>query len=252
MPADPAPSSCRTRGDPDGAVVVFTHGTLDDHRSFDPLVPFFVEAGYRTVTRDLPGHGGSEDGEHFDLTKASRDLLGLLDEIGAPTAVLIGHSPGGYSSEEAAIEAPHRLDALVVIGATSLTPKPSLLPMIALRLSVTLLRLAPKRWARRRAQHLFRRSTRSSRTNGAARQRRHTGARPGILRRRHPAHRPAPTLVCHGEHAHSGIIASAAPEWARRHPLVRHRVVPGAGHLAHRDNPGATARVVLDFLRGFR
>lgn len=61
-----------------------------------------------------------------------------------------------------------------------------------------------------------------------------------------------PTLTCHGEHDHSGIIASAAPEWARRHPLVRHRVVPGAGHLAHRDTPGATARVVLDFLRDFR
>ena len=131
--------------------MVFTHGTFDDHGSLDVLTPSFTSAGYRIVAWDLPGHGAdASDGRGFDLGGAARDLVRLLDELGARQAVLVGHSLGGYISQEAAIQAPDRVRALVVIGATGLVAPPAVVPMAALRASLVVVRLVPSWLLRRR------------------------------------------------------------------------------------------------------
>ncbi|HEX7303074.1 alpha/beta hydrolase [Lentzea sp.] len=258
MPSSGPTPQTWTRGNENGAAVVFTHGTMDAHETFDPLVPFFVDAGYRTVTWDLPGHGASSSGGlDFSVPGAAADLLALLDGLGVERAVLVGHSLGGYVSQKAAIRAPGRVLALALIGATSLTLKPPVLPMAVMRLSAPLLRLVPKRLVRRRVPvH----STCSSGARDHLRQAgRHVsdgtlvhawGAVVDAVRHIDPRRRlRVPTLVCRGEHDTTGIIATAAPDWARLHRLVRYHVIPGAGHLAHRDNPAGTARALPAFLR---
>ncbi|GHH39738.1 alpha/beta hydrolase [Lentzea cavernae] len=237
--------------------MVFTHGFYDDHSTFDVLTPSFVAAGYRVVTWNLPGHGVNPSGAgDFTLAGAARDVVRLVDESGARQAVLVGHSLGAYISQEAAIQSPHRVLALVVIGGTSLVHRPAAVPMAALRASVPLVRLMPSWLLRRRA------ATHGTRTAGAAAHTREVArhvtkealagmwsAFADAIRHIDPRRRlHVPTLVCRGEHDRNGIIPTAAPRWARRHANIRYRVIPGAGHLAHRDNPAGTAEALLSFL----
>jgi len=73
----------------------------------------------RTITWDLRGHGRSAspaDAAAYDVDTAVADLAGLLDGAGVASAVLAGHSLGGYLSLEFARRHPGRVDALVLIG----------------------------------------------------------------------------------------------------------------------------------------
>ncbi len=77
---------------PEGApVVVFTHGIVLDRSTFDAQVAGLRDT-YRLVVWDMPGHGRSFPlpGGDFRFSVASACLIGLLDEIGAERAVLVG------------------------------------------------------------------------------------------------------------------------------------------------------------------
>ena len=56
-----------------------------------------------------------------------------------------------------------------------------------------------------------------------------------------------PLLVVRGTHDRTGIVPTAAPEWARRHG-ARYEVVLGAGHHAQMDNPAFVNEVLERFL----
>src|SRR6202167_4304007 len=56
-----------------------------------------------------------DDGAFFPYWDAADDLLGLLDHLGVEQATLAGHSQGGFLSLRAALSAPERVKALVLI-----------------------------------------------------------------------------------------------------------------------------------------
>jgi pimeloyl-ACP methyl ester carboxylesterase len=69
---------------------------------------------YRAVTIDLPGHGIHPDPE-FTMERAVADVREALDEAGS--AVLVGHSLGGFVAIRAAAAHPDRVDGLLLAGA---------------------------------------------------------------------------------------------------------------------------------------
>jgi len=99
----------------DGPAVVFSHGFLMDHEMFAPQVAAMTPE-FRVVTWDERGFGATEfDGKPFDYWDSARDCLGLLDHLGIEQAVLGGMSQGGFLSMRAALLAPERVRALVLI-----------------------------------------------------------------------------------------------------------------------------------------
>jgi pimeloyl-ACP methyl ester carboxylesterase len=66
--------------------------------------------GWRVITPDLPGFGGSDplplDG--LSLTAITDDLASLLDAVGAERAVVLGHSMGGAVAVRFATDHPDR------------------------------------------------------------------------------------------------------------------------------------------------
>jgi pimeloyl-ACP methyl ester carboxylesterase len=99
----------------DGPAVVLSHGFLMDHEMFAPQVTALAPE-YRVVTWDQRGFGDTEfDGKPFTYWDSARDCLGLLDHLGIERAVLGGMSQGGYLSLRAALLAPERVRALVLI-----------------------------------------------------------------------------------------------------------------------------------------
>jgi pimeloyl-ACP methyl ester carboxylesterase len=112
----------------DGPPVVLSHGFLMDLEMFAPQV-HALSPEFRVITWDARGHGETEfDGLPFTYWDSARDCLGLLDHLGIERAVLGGMSQGGFLSLRAALLAPDRVRALVLIDTQSGTEDPERLP----------------------------------------------------------------------------------------------------------------------------
>jgi 3-oxoadipate enol-lactonase len=111
-----------------GPPVILSHGFLMDREMFAPQVE--VLAGdFRVITWDERGFGETEfDGQPFTYWDSAADCLGLLDHLGIDRAVLGGMSQGGFLSLRAALLAPDRVRALVLIDTQSGTEDPERLP----------------------------------------------------------------------------------------------------------------------------
>ena len=112
----------------DGPAVILSHGFLMDREMFAPQVNALVPE-YRVVTWDERGFGETQfDGEPFTYWDSARDCLGLLDHLRIERAVLGGMSQGGFLSLRAALLAPERVGALVLIDTQAGVEDPERLP----------------------------------------------------------------------------------------------------------------------------
>src|SRR5688500_17288721 len=77
-----------------------------------------VGEGWHVVALDQRGHGGSDAPgglESYSLKTFAADVLALADALGWSTFVLHGHSMGGMVAQVAALEAPSRLEGLILM-----------------------------------------------------------------------------------------------------------------------------------------
>ena len=98
-----------------GPPILLLHAGVADMASWDALVPLLVAAGYRAIRYDGRGFGGSvtDDVEYSNRA----DVLAVLDALGVGRAALVGNSRGGHIAIDTAIEHPHRVVAVVGVGA---------------------------------------------------------------------------------------------------------------------------------------
>lgn len=105
--------------------VVFSHGYLMDHAMFDAQRDALSDR-FRVIAWDERGHGRTETSdEPFTYWDSARDVFGLLDALGVEQAVLAGMSQGGFLSMRAALTAPERVRALVLIDTQAGTEDPA-------------------------------------------------------------------------------------------------------------------------------
>lgn len=108
----------------DGPVVVCSHGFLMDHSMFAAQMAELA-ADHRVIAWDERGFGATRtDGTGFSYWDSARDLLGLLDHLDVDRAILLGMSQGGFLSLRAALLAPERVRALVLIATQAATESP--------------------------------------------------------------------------------------------------------------------------------
>jgi 3-oxoadipate enol-lactonase len=107
-----------------GPPVILSHGFLMDREMFAPQVEALA-GDFRVISWDERGFGETEfDGQPFTYWDSAADCLGLLDHLGIDRAVLGGMSQGGFLSLRAALLAPERVRALVLIDTQSGTEDP--------------------------------------------------------------------------------------------------------------------------------
>jgi len=89
-----------------------------------------LSGGYRLVIPDLPGYGGSSKEAITGPRYAhyANAMLGLLDHLGIQKAHVVGNSLGGGTAIKMALEAPDRLDRLVLMGPAGLVSAYQTLP----------------------------------------------------------------------------------------------------------------------------
>jgi sigma-B regulation protein RsbQ len=102
------------------ATMVFIHGFGCDQTMWRALAPAYADR-FRIVTYDLTGCGQS-DLSAYDRVRYgtlhghAADLLEILDAMAPAPVVVVGHSVGATIGMLAAIEAPHRFAAQVMVG----------------------------------------------------------------------------------------------------------------------------------------
>ena len=99
-------------------VVIFSHGFLMDHSMFDAQVAALRDT-HRVITWDERGFGGTRATGDFSYWDSANDVLGLMDHLGIRSAVLGGMSQGGFLSLRAALTAPDRVEALILVDTQS-------------------------------------------------------------------------------------------------------------------------------------
>ena len=93
-------------------------GQSNNHTWWDPVRADF-ETQYQTITLDWRGTGDSDKPDEIYTTRGfARDVTAVLDALGLTTAHIYGTSMGGRVAQWLAIDAPERVDKLV-LGCTS-------------------------------------------------------------------------------------------------------------------------------------
>ncbi|MFD3430521.1 alpha/beta fold hydrolase [Nocardia fluminea] len=119
----------------EGTPVVFCHGFPELGFSWRHQVFALADAGFRTLTPDMRGYGGSsrpERVEDYDILTVCADLIGLLDEAGIPDAIFVGHDWGASVVWQLARAYPDRVRAVAGLSVPA-TPRSSGPPVPILR-----------------------------------------------------------------------------------------------------------------------
>ncbi len=114
-----------------GRPLMLLHGFTGSKEDFTEWLDPLAEAGWHAVAPDHRGHGKSSkpDSENaYSIAILAHDALSLADQLGWSHFVLLGHSMGGFISQDVSFSAPERLDALVLMdtghgAVTSIDPE---------------------------------------------------------------------------------------------------------------------------------
>jgi len=104
--------------------LVLVHGYPLDHSIWKEVLPL-LEVDFDVILPDLRGFGQSEAVRaQFTLKDMAGDILGLLDRLNIETAVIAGHSMGGYISLAFARDWPERIAGLGLIASQTQADTP--------------------------------------------------------------------------------------------------------------------------------
>ena len=123
-------------GEPGAPVVVLAHGFPELAYSWRHQIPVLAAAGYHVLAPDQRGYGGSsrpEDIAAYNVADLSADVIGLLDNVGAERAVLIGHDWGAPVVYGSAQLHPDRVAAVVGLSVPPV-PRAQIPPTQAFRM----------------------------------------------------------------------------------------------------------------------
>jgi pimeloyl-ACP methyl ester carboxylesterase len=104
----------------DGPLVLLLHGFPEFWYSWRRQIAPLVEAGFHVVAPDLRGYNLSSKPDRFtDYTadKPADDIRGMIHELGAESAMVVGHDWGGSVAWTLAMNHPEVVDRLVILNA---------------------------------------------------------------------------------------------------------------------------------------
>ena len=103
----------------EGPAVLFCHGFPDTSYTWRRQMKAVASAGYRAIAPDMRGYGRSSapaDPTLYTPLQTAGDLVGLLDALKIPSAVLVGHDWGATHAWNAAMMRPDRFKAVFCLS----------------------------------------------------------------------------------------------------------------------------------------
>lgn len=235
--------------------IFFLHGMTADHTLFQWQYPYFAEK-YNLAAWDAPAHGRSRPFADFTYEKAALAAKAVLDTLGAPSAIFVGQSMGGFITQSVIKRFPGLVRAFVSIDSTPfgegyysgadqwwlrqvgwmsrLYPAGAMKKAIAKQVAVT-------GDARRNMLEMLS-------VYGKGELCRLMGiGYAGFLEDNCELDIRCPVLLLLGERDRTGKVQAYNRAWAERtgFPLV---VIPNAAHNANADQPDAVNREIAGFI----
>ncbi|MFC2125014.1 alpha/beta fold hydrolase [Bacteroidota bacterium] len=107
----------------EGEPLILLHGFTQTGNVWDSMIED-LSSKYRLIIPDLRGHGRSTNPTNeFTHRQSALDVFGLLDQLGIDTFKAMGISTGGMTLLHMATTQRERVEAMVLIGATSYFPE---------------------------------------------------------------------------------------------------------------------------------
>ncbi len=105
-----------------GEPLLLLHGFGGCATEWAPFAEVLAQ-DYRVISVDLRGHGWSTNQSGtFTMRQSAEDIAALLDELGIAKTRAMGISAGGMTLLHLATKHPERIDAMVLIGASTHFP----------------------------------------------------------------------------------------------------------------------------------
>jgi 3-oxoadipate enol-lactonase len=115
--------SYETAGDPALQPLVFLHGIGGAARAWRGQLAAFSDR-YRAIAWDMPGYGGSASLPSVSIAAFADALQDFLQQVGATTSILVGHSIGGMIVQQLLAKSPHIASAVVLAQTSPAFGKP--------------------------------------------------------------------------------------------------------------------------------
>lgn len=103
----------------EGPLVLLVHGFPESWYSWRRQIDDLAAAGFRVVAPDMRGYGKSDAPQAIDqytILHLVGDMVGILDALGAPDAVIVGHDWGASVAWQAALTRPDRFRAIAALS----------------------------------------------------------------------------------------------------------------------------------------
>ena len=103
----------------EGPVVLLCHGFPEFWYSWRHQIGALAAAGFHAVAPDMRGYGKSDAPQAIDqytILHLVGDMVGILDALGAATAVIVGHDWGASVASQAALTRPDRFRAVAALS----------------------------------------------------------------------------------------------------------------------------------------
>src|SRR5512132_4374599 len=113
-----------------GPLTILCHGFPESWYSWRHQLRALAEAGFHVVAPDMRGYGQTDaplETDQYTLLHLVGDVVGLLDALGAESAVIAGHDWGAPVAWYAALLRPDRFRAAIALS-VPFTPRGSVRP----------------------------------------------------------------------------------------------------------------------------
>jgi esterase len=97
-----------------GKPIIILHGLFGQCDNWQTQAKAFAEKGFEVYTVDQRNHGLSPHSDEFNYKVMSADLDELITDLGFNKAIVLGHSMGGKTVMQFAVDHPEKINKLVV------------------------------------------------------------------------------------------------------------------------------------------
>ncbi len=98
----------------EGQPFFILHGLFGQSDNWNTLAKQISEQGFAVHTIDQRNHGLSPHSTTWDYHSMSEDLKELMEDLNIKNCILLGHSMGGKTAMQFALDYPHFLDKLII------------------------------------------------------------------------------------------------------------------------------------------
>ncbi len=102
-----------------GPLILLCHGFPESWYSWRHQLHALAEAGFHAIAPDMRGYGQTDqpkEVEAHDIFQLTGDLVGLINAMGAASAVIVGHDWGAWITQVAALFRPDMFRAVALLS----------------------------------------------------------------------------------------------------------------------------------------